>query len=166
VNALGAAQQAIELVENADAAADKGGGGGAGDAEAWEGAQAEDEAGVENEIDDVGNPEQAHGDGGVAGTAEDGVVEKEHENGATATERDARVAGTGGHDLRRSAHDPQEVWGVEAAGHADEERGGEAENDGLHTGDGGVPGIFFADATGDHGGGGHTEAEADGDDQA
>src|SRR5204863_274910 len=48
----------------------------ADDAELWEWSPAKDEARVENEIDDVGDPEQTHGDGGVTCAAEDGVVEK------------------------------------------------------------------------------------------
>ena len=46
---------------------------------------AEDQARVEDEIDDVGDPEEAHGDGGIAGAAEDGVVEKkQHDRTAAA----------------------------------------------------------------------------------
>jgi hypothetical protein len=45
------------------------------------------------------------------------------------------------------------------------ERDEQAQHDGLHSGDGRVFGILFADAPGDHGGGGHGDAEADGEDQ-
>src|SRR6266446_1719434 len=99
-NALGALQKTIELVENADAAAGEGGKGRAGNAELWERSPAEDEAGVENEIDDVGDPEQAHGDGGVTRAAKDSVVEEEHHDGAAPSERNARVTGADGNNLR------------------------------------------------------------------
>ena len=35
---------------------------------------------------------QAHGDGRIARAAEDGVVQKQHDDGAAAAQRDARVA--------------------------------------------------------------------------
>ena len=43
---------------------------------------------------------------------------------------------------------------------------GQAEDNGLHAGDGGAGGIFFADAPRHHGGGGQAQAEADGEHQA
>ncbi len=73
-DALGAAEKAIELIEHADAAAGEGGEGGTGDAEFREGSPTEDKARIKDEIDDVGDPEQTHGDGGVTSAAEDGVV--------------------------------------------------------------------------------------------
>src|SRR5207302_4771912 len=75
-DALRAAEKAVELIKHADASAGESGEGRAGDAQLWEWSPAKDEARVENEIDDVGDPEQTHGDGGVTCAAEDGVVEK------------------------------------------------------------------------------------------
>src|SRR6266705_4128848 len=77
-DALGPAEEAIELIEDADAAAGERGEGRAGDAKLGERPPAEDEARVEHEVDDVGDPQQTHGDGGVTRATEDGVVEKEH----------------------------------------------------------------------------------------
>src|SRR5205814_3398732 len=65
---------------------------------------AENEARIEDEIDDVRDPQQAHGDGCVAGPAKDSVVEKEHHDNATAAERDARITGACSDDLRRRTH--------------------------------------------------------------
>src|SRR4029077_1942817 len=79
---LGATAQPVELIENADDAASKGPECGAGHAQTREWAKAEDQTGVENQIDDVRYPEQAHGDSGIAGSAKDGVVEKQHQDGA------------------------------------------------------------------------------------
>jgi hypothetical protein len=162
-DALRAAEETIELIEHADAAADEDGEGGSGDAEFGERAPAEDEAGVENEIDDVGDPEEAHSDGGIACAAEDGVVEKKQHDGAAAAEGDARVAGTDGEDLRGRAHQAKQVRRVEETRNADERGDRESNGDGLNACDGGASGIFFADAAGDHGGGGKTEAEAEAD---
>src|SRR5260370_11588749 len=117
-----AAEQAIELIENADAAADERGEGRAGDPEFGEWAQTKDEARIKDEIDDVGDPEQTHGDGGVTGAAEDRVVKKEKHDGAAAAEGDARVAGTDGEDLRGRAHQAKQVWAIEETGNADEGR--------------------------------------------
>src|SRR4029077_971590 len=105
-----------------------------------------------------------HGDGGVAGSAEDGVVEEEQHDGAAAAQRDAGVAAADVHDLLRCAHQVQQFGGIDQARHADEDGDGQADGDGLDSGDGGAFGIFFADAAGDHGGGGEAEAQADGED--
>src|SRR6266850_5924520 len=84
-DAFRTAEKAVELVEHADTAAGESGERGSGDAKLGERAPAENEAGVENEIDDVGDPEKAHGDGGVACAAEDGVVQKKHQDSAAAS---------------------------------------------------------------------------------
>src|SRR6267378_6397248 len=158
-DALRAAEKAIELVEHADAAAGESGQGGSGDAELGERSPAENEAGVEDEIDDVGDPEQAHGDGGVAGSAEDGVVQKEQEYRAAAAESDARVAGADLDDLRRCSHQAEQFRRENEAGNADESGDGEAKCDGLHAGDSGGFGIFFANAARNHGGRREAQAE-------
>jgi len=126
---------------------------------------AEDKARIKNQIDDVGDPEQTHGDGGVTGAAEDGVVQKEKENGAAAAERDARVAGTGLHDLRRRAHQVKKIGREDETRNADKQRDGDSECDGLHSSDGRGFRILFTDAARDHGGSGKAEAETYGKDK-
>src|SRR5713226_169091 len=152
-DALRAPEETIELIENADAAADERGEGRAGDPEFGEWTPTEDEARIEDEIDDVGDPEQTHGDGGVTGAAKDGVVKKEKHYYATAAEGDARVAGTGGEDLRGRAHQAKQVWRVEKARDAEDGRDSESNGDGLNACDGRANGILFANAASDHGGG-------------
>src|SRR6266446_2279146 len=164
-NALGAAEQAVELIKDANAAAGERGEGGARYAELGERSPAEDEARVEDEVDDVGDPQQTHGDGGVTGAAEDSVVEKKQHDGAAAAEGDARVAGTGGDDLRGGAHQAKEVRGIEETRDAEDGGDREADGDGLNAGHGCTGRIFFADAAGDHGGGGEAQAEANGEDE-
>src|SRR5260370_33846436 len=97
-DAFRAAKEAVELIENADAAADERGEGRAGDPEFGEWAQTEDEARIKNEIDDVGDPEQTNGDGGVTGAEEDSVVMKEMPDGAAAADGYAGDAGIGSQD--------------------------------------------------------------------
>src|SRR5260370_31535362 len=165
-DAFGAAEQAIELIENADTAAGKRGEGRAGDTELWKRPPAENEARVEYKIDDVGDPQQTHGDGGVARSAEDGVVEKEHHDGSTAAEGDAGVAGADGNDLRGSTHQAKQIRPVKEARNADDGRDVETNGDGLNAGNGCAGRIFLADAASDHGGGGKAETKADGHDEA
>ena len=145
--------------------AGEGGERGAGDAESGEGPEAEDEAGIEDEVEDVGDPEQAHGDGGVSGTAEDGIIEKEQENHAGAAERDAGVVRAGGYERGRAAHDCEKLRREQEEGQTESQGGKQAEEDGLDGGDGGALGIFLADAARDHGGGGHAEAHSDSEDE-
>src|SRR6266436_7982724 len=133
-DALGALQKTIELVENADAAAGEGGSGRAGDAKLGERPPAKNEARVEDEIDDVGDPEQTHGDGGVTRAAEDGIVEKEKHDRSAAAESDAGVAGADGNDLRGSTHQAKQIRGVEETRNADKGGDRDSYDDGLHAG--------------------------------
>src|SRR5438477_2243051 len=75
-DALRAAEKAVELIKHADASAGESGEGRAGDAQLGAWSAAKDEARDEHEIDDVGDPEQTHGDGGITCAAADGVVEE------------------------------------------------------------------------------------------
>src|SRR5215469_13734020 len=72
--------EAVELVEDAGTASDGGGNGCTGNTEARKGSEAEDEAGAEQDVDRVGEPEDSHCDCRVAGAAEDGVDQKEQKN--------------------------------------------------------------------------------------
>src|SRR5438132_2793816 len=153
-DALRAAEETIELREHANSAAGEGGEGRAGDAQLWEWSAAEDEAGIENEIDDVGNPEQTHGDGGVTCTADDGVAQKEEHDGGAPAEGDAGVAGADGNNLRRRTHQPKQVRGVEETRNADKSGNRNSHDDGLDSGNRCTGGVLFTDAGRDHGGAG------------
>ena len=130
------------------------------------GSQSENEDRIEDQIDDVRDPEQAHGDGRIACSAEDRVVEEEHDDRAATAERDARVAGASGDDGGRSSHQAEEVRGFDAGRNSERRGNEEPEHDGLNGGDGGVFRIFLADAARHHRGGGQGNAEADGEDQS
>src|SRR5216684_4035652 len=165
-DALRAAEEAIELVEHTNAASGECSESRTGNAKLGEWSPTEDEARIEDKIDDVGDPKQAHGDGGVTGAAEDGVVEKEHHDRSAAAKGDACITGADGNDLRGSTHQAKQIRPVKEAGNADEGGDCEADGDSLNAGNGGAGGIFFADAASDHGGGGKAEAETDSHDEA
>src|SRR5947207_2132396 len=165
-DALRAAEETVELIEHADAAAGEGRESRAGHPKFWERTPAKDEARVENEIDDVGYPEQTHGDGSVTRAAEDGVVEKEEHDGGATAEGDAGVGGADGNDLPGSTHQAKQVRGVEQTRNADKGGNRDSYNHGLDPGNGCADGILFTDAASDHGRGGKAQAEADGHDEA
>src|SRR6266851_5698073 len=160
-NALGAAEETIELVEHANATSGECSESRTGNAKLGEWSPTEDEARIEDEIDDVGDPEQTHGDGGVTGAAEDGVVEKEHHDRSAAAKGDACITGADDNDLRGGTHQAKQIRPVKEARNADERGDCEADGDSLNAGNGGAGGIFFADAASDHGRGRKAEAEAD-----
>src|SRR5713101_350188 len=160
-NAFGAAKETIELVEHANAASGECSESRTGNAKLGEWSPAEDEARIKDEIDDVGDPEQTHGDGGVTGAAEDGVVEKEHHDRSAAAKGDACITGADDNDLRGGTHQAKQIRPVKEARNADERGDCEADGDSLNAGNGGAGGIFFADAASDHGRGRKAEAEAD-----
>src|SRR5260370_962354 len=152
-DALGAAEQSIELIEHTNAATGEGGEGRAGDAELGKRPPAEDETRVEYEIDDVGDPEQTHGDGGVTRAAEDGVVQEEKHDRSAAAERDAGVAGADRNDLRGSAHRAKQMGPVKETRNAENGRDRESNGDGLNAGNGCAGGGLLPDCTTGHAGG-------------
>jgi len=83
-DALRAAQQPIKLIQHTDAAPGECRQSRACHAELRERSPAENEARIENQVDDVGDPQQAHGYRGIAGSAKNCVVEKQQHNGAAA----------------------------------------------------------------------------------
>src|SRR5579884_167243 len=91
-NAFRAAKQAVELIGDSDASARKSGQRGARYAQLGKWPQSEDQARIEDEVDDVRYPQQAHGNGCVSRAAEDGVVQEEHHDRSAAAKSDARIA--------------------------------------------------------------------------
>src|SRR5258708_39145257 len=148
-NALGAAEETIELVEHANATSGECSESRTGNAKLGEWSPTEDEARIEDKIDDVGDPKQAHGDGGVTGAAEDGVVEKEHHDRSAAAKGDACITGADGNDLRGSTHQAKQIRPVKEARNADERGDCECDGDSLNARNGGTGGDFFAEAAGD-----------------
>src|SRR5438876_139462 len=99
-DAPGATEQAIELVRNSNATASKRRPCGARDAQTRKRSKAENETRVEEQIDDVRDPKQAHGNGSVAGATKNRVVKKQHQHHAAAAQTNAGVTAADGYDLR------------------------------------------------------------------
>ena len=131
----------------------------AGDAQVWKRAEPEYETGIEHEVDQIREPQHTHGDRGIAGAAEDGVHEEQHQNGATATERDPRVETAHRDDGRAAAHEREQLWGEHRAGGSEHQGDEQPERDGLARGVGGTVAIVFSDPAGDERGRPHAETE-------
>ncbi len=164
-NAFRSLEQPVELVEHANAAAGECGQRRASDPEMRKRPDAEDQARIEDEIDDVRHPQQAHGDGRIARSAEDGVVEEQHDDGAAATQRNTRVAGAFRNDGWGGAHPMKQLRCPDAGRDPHSERNHQAKHNGLHPRDSRGFGIFFADAARHHRGRGQGEAQANREDQ-
>ena len=139
--------QTIELVKNADAASDESGQRSAGDTQTGERPNSEDQARIENQVDDVRNPKQAHGDGRIPSATEDRIVEEEQEHGTTAAQTDPGVVAAFGDDLRRSAHQAKQVGCKRNARNSDGNRHDQAQYDGLNRGHGRAFRVFLSDAS-------------------
>ncbi len=109
MDALRALQQSIELVEHADAAARQRSQRRARYPEMRKRTEAEDQTRVEDEVDDVRHPQQAHRNRRITRAAKDCVVQEEHDDGAAPAQRNACVARAAGHNLRRRAHQSQQL---------------------------------------------------------
>jgi hypothetical protein len=96
--------EAIELVSNSDATSDQCRQRRAGYAQAGKWPPSKDQAGIENEIDNVRYPEQAHRNRGITSAAKDCIVEKEQQDGKTSAQANSGVATAGRNDFGRSPH--------------------------------------------------------------
>ena len=65
----------------------------AGDAKLRKRAEAEDEAGIENDVDAACNPQDAHRDSGIASAAEDRIDQKQQHDDDVAAQHDLRERG-------------------------------------------------------------------------
>jgi hypothetical protein len=97
--------------------------------------------------------------------AQDSIVEKQHDDGAAPAKRDAGITGAGGNDFWRRPHEAQKLGRVEEGWNSNGQGDEQSEKDGLRAGDRGVFRVFFPDAAGNHGGGGHGKANTDREDQ-
>ena len=90
-DASAASPEDQQLHDDADAAAGGRCDRGAGNAEARERTESENEARIEADVDSVRNPQHAHGDRRVTRAAKHGVDQKEHEDYAVEPKNDLRV---------------------------------------------------------------------------
>ena len=148
-----------------DTASGEGGERRAGDPEFRKWAEAEDQTGIEDQVKDIRHPEQAHGDGSIAGAAEDGVVQKKQHNHTRAAKSDAGVIHAGGNDRWGSAHQSQQTRGQQEKRKTKHQRGDEPEEHRLDRGNGCAVRIPFSNSSRDHRGGRHGKPHGDGKDQ-
>ena len=124
-------EQAADGIDRASSAADGRGHRRAGDTQLRKRAQPEDEARAQDDVDGVRQPEHPHGDGCVAGAAEDRVDDEEHHDGGLAAQHHARVARSDPEHRRRCAHQREQAWREGDAQGAEENGATDAERDRL-----------------------------------
>ena len=159
-NAFCPLHQPVELVQHTDASPAEGSQSRARHSQPWERTPPKNQAGIENQIDDVRHPEQAHGNRRVSRATEDCVVQKQQQHGAASAQADSRVTAADRNDLRSRAHKPQELRRINQARHSDRHRNDESENDGLDRSYGCTFRILLPDAARHHGRRGKTQAHA------
>jgi hypothetical protein len=86
-----AVEEPVQLEEHAHRASGRRGDCGADDPELRKRPETEDEARIQNDIDSVRNPEDAHRNCGVTRATEHSVDEKQHHDHAVCTEHDGGV---------------------------------------------------------------------------
>src|SRR5215813_10141271 len=96
--------QEKKLEENADAAASSGRNGSPGNSQSWKWTQSKNQAGIEAEIDKVGQPQHPHGHGSITGSTKDGVDQKQHYDNAGSAQHDAAVSGSHVQNTGTGAH--------------------------------------------------------------
>jgi hypothetical protein len=125
------------------------------------GTKTEDEAGTKQDIDCVGEPENAHRDRGVSGAAEDRVDEKEEHDGRVAAQHDPGVPSPDRDHRRCCAHQLEQPRRKEESAQSEEQGHDQADGDALDRGRGGALGVVLADAACDCRG--HSDAQSHGD---
>ena len=125
-----------------------------GNAELGKWPDAEDEQRVENEVDAVCNPQQAHGYGCIARAAKHGVVERQQDDDPGKAERDSRVRCSHVHYCGRPAKQAQEFRSEQKERNPDKNGKDDSDRDSLHRIDRSTVGIVFADSARDQRGDG------------
>ena len=110
-------------------------------------AEPEDEAGPEDDVEDVAEPEHAHGDRGVSCAAENGVDQEEQHDRHVPAEHDARERAARLDDVGCRAHQPQQVRRARRRQQRNQRRDDDAEDDRLRCGARRAFGILLADAS-------------------
>ncbi len=156
-----AAEQHVELVEHADAAANGGGHGGARNPELRKKCQAVNEAGVQRHVDQVRHPQRPHGDGGVARTAEYAIDQEQKHDAGIAAEDHGSIARADADHARRGMHETEQLRREMGARDSHHDGHKHAEADSLDGGNGSAFVVLFADAAGHGGSGSHAQSERD-----
>src|SRR5690348_6868045 len=91
-DAAAAIEQDPELIEKGDSPAYRGSDGRASHAQAWKAGPSVDETGVEHQVDEIRQPQDAHCDGGIARAAKHAVdQEQEHDGGVSAEDHGCKA---------------------------------------------------------------------------
>src|SRR6185436_9969996 len=120
-----------QLIHYAAATADCRSDGGAGHAELWKWADAENQARPEDDVDRIREPQHPHRDRGIARATEDGVNEEEHHHGAASSQHDPRERRSGPKYIVARAHEREQLSSEESAVRAEDGRRTEPHEDRL-----------------------------------
>ena len=158
-------QEPADRVERPRAAPDRRGHRRPGDAELRKGPEAEDEAGSEHDVDRVRQPEDAHRDRGVSGSAKDRVDDEEDDDGRLAAQHHARIAGPHLEHRGRGAHEREQPRSEGHPQPTEEDGTGDSERRRLHGGVRRAVPVLLANPACDDGGRPDSEPHRQGVDQ-
>jgi hypothetical protein len=145
-DAAAPADERHQLIEDSGAASDVRGHRGAGNAQRRKGPEAEDETRPEGDVQQVAQPQHAHGDRRIAGSTKDRVQQKQQHDGGVAAEHGSGEAATGLNDFRRPSHQSEQRRRVRRADQGNDGCHDRAEHDGLAGHTSGARGIAFPHA--------------------
>src|SRR5262249_51785797 len=150
----------VKLKQDANASPYAGGNRGPCNTEPGKWPKAPDEAGIEAQVDEVGQPENSHGNGCISGAAKDCIDEKKQKDDAGTAQHDSRVKRANAQNSRTGPH-PVEQSGREWKRNGkDQYREPETDQDGLDCGFSGAILVTLAHTPRYHSGGSHAEPES------
>ena len=123
--------QRVDLDQHGDPASDSGRDGGALQAKRGDRSEAEDQQGVEHDVEAVGDPEHPHRDRRIARAPESGVLQEQEYDHDISAEHDPDVRQPGRHHALVGTHQAQDVRGVDHAGHPEDDRKEHSQKDRL-----------------------------------
>ncbi len=150
-----AASKHHQLINHAHAAAGGGGHRGAGYTQGRKRAQAENQARVENEVDQVRQPQHPHRNCRVSGAAENRIDQEKLENHEAAAQHHGRVSVSAGHQLGRRAHQLEKLRREHGSGRSHHQPDHHSNANRLNRAHRSLVRIPFSDPTRHHRGRGH-----------
>src|SRR5579864_7344353 len=149
----------VKLKQDANASSDAGGNRGPCNAEPGKWSKAPDQAGIEEQIDAVRQPENTHGNGCISGAAKDRIDEEKQEDDAGTAQHDSRVKRADAQNPRSGAHPAEQPGREWKRNGKDQDREPETDQDGLDSGFRSAILVMLAHATRDDSGRPHAEPE-------
>ena len=150
----------VKLKHDANASSDAGGNRGPCNAEPGKRPKAPDQAGIEEQIDAVRQPENTHGNGCISGAAKDRIDEKKQQDDAGTAQHDSRVKRADAQNPRTGSHPAKQFRRKWKRNGKNQNREPETDQDRLDSGFGSAILVMFAHAPRHHGGGPHAEPES------